>query len=54
MVAYAAVRSVFQAGERRLIELPMWPGKPLIRRVRTEKGFRPSQVDPGSADTGRT
>jgi len=45
-----AERAIFRAGERRLIELPMWPGKPLILRVRAEQGFRPSQIDPGSAD----
>jgi hypothetical protein len=45
-----ADRSVYRAGERRLIELPMWPGKPLVLRVLAERGFQPSQVDPASAD----
>jgi len=45
-----ADRSTLQAGERRLIELPMRPGKPLILRIQAGAGFRPSQTDPGSAD----
>lgn len=45
-----ADRSTYQAGERRLVELPTRPGKPLVLRVRAEKGFRPSDLEPGNAD----
>jgi len=44
-------RSIYQAGERRLVELPMRPGKPLTLRVRAETGFRPTDHEPGNADT---
>jgi len=45
-----ADRSTLQAGERRLIELPMRPGTPLVLRIQAGTGFRPSQTNPGSAD----
>jgi hypothetical protein len=39
-----------QAGERREVVIPLRPGAPALVRVRAERGFRPSETDPGSTD----
>ena len=39
-----------EAGERRLVDLSFRPGRPVVLRVRAARGFRPSDVEPGSAD----
>ena len=39
------------AGERRDVVMPVSPGQPVLIRVRTDRGFRPSAVDPKSNDS---
>jgi len=51
-----AERSIFQAGERRLIELPMRPGTPLIRGSEPNRGSgrrRSIRAAPTNACSGR-